>query len=76
MRDDVNRSGTEFAPDPYNTWQFISFNGYQTIEGKDLQHYGWAVRPGQVAAVPLPGTALLMALGLVGLGMCRLARRL
>jgi hypothetical protein len=61
-------SGTEFAPIPAAAWRFRTDDGSQRVENKVRQYYGWAVRPGQVTAVPLPGTALLMALGLLVLG--------
>jgi len=68
-------SGTEYAPDPNDASLFGTFIGLQSNGNKGLQVYGWAVRPGQVAAAPLPGTALLMALGSLGFGAGRWARR-
>lgn len=68
MQDSVYWSGTEFASFPVYMWGFVTDGGYQGYDYMFFQYYGWAVRPGQVAAVPLPGTALLMALGLLGLG--------
>ncbi|NBC15675.1 MAG: hypothetical protein GVY09_20490 [Gammaproteobacteria bacterium] len=75
MQDSVYRSGTEYAPNPDYAWLFRTDNGIQYNDVKDFQYYGWAVRPGQIAAAPLPGTAALMALGLAGLGARRLSRR-
>ena len=68
-------SGTEFAPNPVNAWSFKSTNGSQLNGSKVGLDYGWAVRSGQVAAAPLPATGLLMALGLVGIGVGRSRRR-
>jgi hypothetical protein len=75
MQSSVYWSGTQFAPDPSGAWDFVTVNGLQLRGGKDLQFYGWAVRPGQVAAAPLPATGLLMALGLLALGATRHGRR-
>jgi len=75
MEPSVYWSGTEFAPDPGRAWGFGTVNGYQYNVSKDVQFYGWAVRPGQVAAAPLPATGLLMALGLMALGATRHGRR-
>ena len=75
MQSFVYWSGTEYAPNPFNAWSFTSGNGYQYYRVKDSQNYGWAVRPGQIAAAPLPGTALLMALGFGAMAVSRRARR-
>ncbi len=63
-------SGTAYAPDPAtHAWTFNTSYGYQGLDGNlDVEVYAWAVRPGDVAAVPEPEVyALLMAgLGLLG----------
>jgi hypothetical protein len=40
-------SGTEYAPNPNNAWNFNTDNGNQNNNDKDNQNYGWAVRPGE-----------------------------
>ena len=67
-------AGTEF--DSNFAWNFIfNFGEFQSIDFKVSNLFGWAVRSGDVAAVPEPGTVLLMAMGLVGLGVARRSRR-
>ncbi|MBK1629611.1 hypothetical protein CKO31_02425 [Thiohalocapsa halophila] len=73
MQDNVYWSGTEFSAS--DAWDFATSSGFQFYGGKDNPIYAWAVRPGQIAAAPLPGTALLMALGLAGLDARQLSRR-
>jgi hypothetical protein len=41
--------------------------GFQIVSVKDFQLYAWAVSPGQVAAVPVPGAVWLMGSALIGL---------
>lgn len=55
-----------FELTPLGAWLFDTNIGYQGIIGKAYQHYAWAVSPGQVAAVPVPGAAWLMGSALIG----------
>jgi len=50
-----------------NAWALNTGGGFQFNPRKTLQLYAWAVSPGQVAAVPIPGAAWLFGTGLVGL---------
>jgi len=68
-------SGTESTLDPIIAWPFGTIDGSQGTNSKNIQFYGWAIRSGQVAAAPLPATGLLMALGLLGIGVDRSRRR-
>lgn len=48
-------SGTEHALLPtILAWSFNFFNGVQDADSKDSNYYAWAVRDGDVAAVPEP----------------------
>lgn len=60
--------GTEYAPDPTSAWDFSMYNGTQYYWwGKGYGFYAVAVRPGDVAAVPVPAAAWLLGSGLIGL---------
>jgi hypothetical protein len=63
-------SGTEV--DALNARLFFFFNAAQVNFPKEFDLYGWAVRSGDSAAVPEPGSVALMG---VGLGVLWLARR-
>ena len=65
-------SGTEFAPNPALAWLFNFVVGFQLNGVKDDGYYGWAVRAGDVSAVPVPAAVWLFGSGLIGLlGLAR-----
>jgi len=39
-------SGTEYAPNTNNAWNFNFNNGNQNANNKNNNNYAWAVRPG------------------------------
>jgi PEP-CTERM motif len=59
-------SGVEYAPDTRDAWVFIMDDGRQFNDSKTREFVAWAVRPGDVAAVPEPSA---YALALAGLGV-------
>ena len=66
-------SGSEYAPYPFIAWGFHTYYGGQYDGTKGVQFYAWAVRPGDVAAVPVPGAFWLFGSAMVGLmGLKRL----
>jgi len=60
-------SGTEYAPSPESTWVFNTDIGVEHTPSKLARLYAWAVSPGQVSAVPVPGAVWLFGTGLLGL---------
>lgn len=60
-------SSTEYTPDTRQAWYYNTFYLYQSYDWKNAQFYydGWAVRLGNVSAVPLPATIWLFASTLV-----------
>lgn len=77
LQDSYYWSGTEAALDSGYAWSFVFGGGYQTVnDGRDWIYgyrlYALAVRPGDIAAVPVPAAAWLLGSGLLGLvGMAR-----
>ena len=65
-------SGTEYVPNSF-AWNFAFSNGSQGVNTEDSNLYAWAVRPGDVAVVPLPPAVWLFGSGL--LGLIAIARR-
>ena len=73
VQDYVYWSSSEY-PSPDEAWYFFTYDGNQVYGGKNVQLYAWAVRPGDVAAVPLPGAVWLFLSGLIGLMSLKLRR--
>jgi len=64
-------SGTEYAPATSNAWNFNFNNGNQNNNNKTNALYAWAVRPGDIALVPVPGAVWLFGGALTLLGAVR-----
>ncbi len=69
---DVYLSGTAYAPSwGSGAWAFIVSNGFQGVVYVGYEFSAWAVRPGDVAAVPEPASGMLVGLALAGLAALR-----
>ncbi len=68
LQPDIYWSGTEYAPATSLAWFFGFAPGSQGHIIKSTGSHAWAVRPGDIAAVPGPGTAWLLGSGLMLLG--------
>ncbi|MDP3334068.1 MAG: hypothetical protein Q8Q40_05385 [Methylococcaceae bacterium] len=67
-------SGAELSPGSGTAWYFnTSFGSQGHVFPKGFQFYAWAVRPGDVAAIPVPSAVWLFGTGIIGLlGLGRL----
>ncbi len=64
--------GTAYAPNPgLYAWFFYTYEGLQGISPQGNEFVAWAVRSGDVAAVPEPVPAALFGVGLAGLMLAR-----
>ena len=69
-------SGTAYAPVPADgAWLFYTLIGFQNFDVQNREFYAWAVRPGDVAAVPEPEVYALLLAGLGALGVVAKRRR-
>ncbi len=77
IQSSVYWSGTEYAPFPLNAWNFSTDIGYQfgVVVSKGNLYYAWAVRSGDVAAVPEPGVMGLLGIGALAWAGTRARRR-
>jgi hypothetical protein len=64
-------SGTTYAPYPSYAWVFGFTSGGQNDVNKASGFYAWAVRPGDIALVPVPGAVWLFGGALALLGTLR-----
>jgi hypothetical protein len=66
-------SGTTYAPFPSDAWGFYFYNGGQYNHGKSsyIYIYAWAVSPGDIAAVPVPGAVWMFGSAVAVMGALR-----
>jgi hypothetical protein len=65
-------SGAEYAPLTASAWYFNTNTGIQSAGNKQNGlYYGWAVRDGDVVAVPAFRSLAIFSLGLLGLAACK-----
>ncbi|MCX7114069.1 MAG: PEP-CTERM sorting domain-containing protein [Proteobacteria bacterium] len=75
MQNSVYWSGTEYAPHPGLAWTFNTDFGDQDNVLKANLYYAWAVRSGDVAAVPEPGVMGLLGIGALAWAGAKARRR-
>lgn len=64
-------TGTQYAPDTSKAWYFNFGSSSQYPEPASSDLYAWAVRPGDIAAVPVPGAVWFFSGALALLGAVR-----
>ena len=57
----------EYSGNANSSWFFFTAYGVEGVSYKTDKLFAWAVRPGDVAAVPLPAAVWLFGSGLIGL---------
>ena len=67
LQDQGYWSGAETFPGSGYGWAFDPHYGIQYYYDKPIQNYAWAVHPGDVSAVPVPGAVWLFGSGLIAL---------
>ena len=75
LQSGVYWSGTAFAPSLAGAWFFSANLGNQTGTNQSSGFFAWAVRDGDVAVVPVPGSVALLAGGLALLGVVTRRRK-
>ena len=60
-------TAAEYAFDTLYAWAFVMHDGYQDYTNKPFIYAAWAVRSGDVSAVPVPAAVWLFGSGLLGL---------
>lgn len=71
VQSNVHWSGVEYAPSTGYAWYFHTYNGFPHFSDKRNRFAAWAVRSGDVAAVPEPESLALMGVGLAALMLRR-----
>ena len=66
-----------YAPlDASRAWSFAWGTGYQDGYGPQIStRYAVAIRPGDIAPIPEPGTSAMLGVGVLGLGLAFAGRR-
>ena len=76
MQNNTYWSGTEFPPYPPFAWLFATSGGWQSTYYKDTKnYYAWAVRDGDIPAVPEPEQYMMMLVGGCAIWLRTRARR-
>ena len=76
MQSWVYWSGTAFAPSPADVaWDFRTDIGFQLNYFQSDDFFAVAVRPGDIAPIPEPGTSAMLGVGVLGLWLTSAGRR-